>query len=398
MSQDSGGSYRLLGSVLSPFSNKLRLLCSHAGLPFRWLPEEGSTLENLEVQALRQALRRGLRRLTYPPLGALGELPLVPFLFGPRGDSYYDSSAIGRYLHDYPPLRPGVPLLPSAPVPRFFCLFLEEAFDELGLYILHHQRWVRSARSTRAPQRVAAEFSSLVPWPLQPLAQRRFAARQVRRLPYLFSVAAADAEASDLPRHRRPPARSAFPPTHALLEILFVRWLSAIEQALVETPFLFGPALTIADAAVYGMISSHLALDPESTQWIETHTPTLARWTRELEKGASHRVRYAPLPASTPPSLLPLIRVVTESFVPLLLQNEAAYEHYRHSGQRRFNEAAFDAGEALYDGVLLGHPYRSVAKTFQVAVLRELRCELRRLTVLDRRSVEELSAGVAAMG
>ena len=41
-------------------------------------------------------------------------------------------------------------------------------------------------------------------------------------------------------------------------------------------------------------------------------------------------------------------------------------------GERLFNERAFDAGRALYDGTLLGKPFRAVAKTFQVRVWREL--------------------------
>ena len=35
-------------------------------------------------------------------------------------------------------------------------------------------------------------------------------------------------------------------------------------------------------------------------------------------------------------------------------------------------ERAFDAGRALYDGELMGHPFRSVAKSFQLEAWREL--------------------------
>src|SRR5689334_86208 len=111
--------YFLLGSVLSPFAVKLRFLCDYAGLPIRWLPEQGSTGLNLRIQAHRLALVHGLRPLTQGPLDPLDELPLVPYLFGPQGQSYYDSSAIGRYLDAHPPATPPVALLPAAAVPRF---------------------------------------------------------------------------------------------------------------------------------------------------------------------------------------------------------------------------------------------------------------------------------------
>ena len=41
-------------------------------------------------------------------------------------------------------------------------------------------------------------------------------------------------------------------------------------------------------------------------------------------------------------------------------------------GETLFNEPAFDQGRALYSGELLGYPFRSVAKTFQARVWRDL--------------------------
>ena len=53
-------------------------------------------------------------------------------------------------------------------------------------------------------------------------------------------------------------------------------------------------------------------------------------------------------------------------------QNDAAHNIAIQAGQTTFNEAAFDRGEALYDGELLGQPFRSVAKSFQVVVWRDV--------------------------
>ena len=64
-----------------------------------------------------------------------------------------------------------------------------------------------------------------------------------------------------------------------------------------------------------------------------------------------------------------------ETFMPLMQQNEAAYNESVANGQTLFNEAAFDRHQALYDGQLMGHAYRAVVKTFQVAVWRELRAD-----------------------
>lgn len=48
--------------------------------------------------------------------------------------------------------------------------------------------------------------------------------------------------------------------------------------------------------------------------------------------------------------------------------NHSAWHAFKTRGHNRFNEAAFDRQEALYDGVVDGHPFRSVAKSFQARV------------------------------
>jgi hypothetical protein len=57
-----------------------------------------------------------------------------------------------------------------------------------------------------------------------------------------------------------------------------------------------------------------------------------------------------------------------------------------------FNEKAFDAGRALYDGVLLGHPFRGVVKTFQVRVWQDLRRAWDGLAADDRARLAAVSA------
>ena len=70
-------------------------------------------------------------------------------------------------------------------------------------------------------------------------------------------------------------------------------------------------------------------------------------------------------------------------------QNEKAYEHAVADGETVFNKAAFDRHRALYDGHLLGYPFRAVAKTFQVRVWRELKESWQALDVQDRNFLEQ---------
>ncbi|MGB8332260.1 MAG: hypothetical protein WCE62_19205 [Polyangiales bacterium] len=68
----------------------------------------------------------------------------------------------------------------------------------------------------------------------------------------------------------------------------------------------------------------------------------------------------------------------------LMEQNQRAYERFEARGQTRFNEGAFDRGEALYDGELAGLHFRSVVKTFQVKAWRSLKARYRNLQPADR--------------
>ena len=60
----------------------------------------------------------------------------------------------------------------------------------------------------------------------------------------------------------------------------------------------------------------------------------------------------------------------------------------RARGETLFNEAAFARGRALYDGQLLGYPFRAVVKTFQVRVWREVQASWRALQAGDRDILE----------
>jgi len=371
--------YSLWGSELSPFALKIALLCRYAGIPVRWLPAEGNAIENLLGMARVTAVRRGWTKPAYPILTPLDELPLVPYLLAPRGEIVFDSSAIAEWLDE----RPGAihpRLLPSSGAARFAARLIDEYFDEMGLYFAHHNRWVLSAQTNDAGERLAREFRTLIPAPLRRRFGERFAARQVRRLPYLFSVAAAEPERYELSEYRRPPGKPGFPPTHDLLDAAFHRTLTCLERVFRSQPFLLGERFSVADASMYGQLAMNTS-DPTAAATIELRAAsTAARVHKMMTQGAessmaSHELR---------PCVAPLLEEIGATFIPLMKQNETAYEAAVASGQREFNERAFDRGSACYDGVLAGRPFRSVVKTFQVAVWRRLKTEWAALQDEDR--------------
>ncbi len=372
------------GSELSPFALKLRACCDWAGLPYAWLPAEGGRIRNLRANWLVERAKRSGKVERHPRLDPLDEYPLVPFLIVDDRRVLYDSSALAQWIDDCHPAPHGR-LVPTDPAVAFVAHLIDEAFDELGLYLVHHNRWVMSAATNDAGARLAREFRRVLPPGAGWIMERRFSERQVRRLPYLFSVAPAGFSAG-VPPARTPPALPGFPPTHAILEEAWAAFLASIEAVLTRRPFLLGDAFTLADAGIYGQLAMNLA-DPSAADDIRRRAPTTFAWLQAIHDRRHAGTRGTP---RLGPELAGLLEVVARTFVPLMEQNERAYEAARERGETLFNEPAFDRGRALYDGTLLGKPFRAVVKTFQVRVWRELRAAWAALDAEARTTLQPL--------
>lgn len=361
---DSGRDWLLWGSELSPFALKLALCCRYAGLPHRFLPEQGSWAENWRCVLRVERLKRGGLPLTWPVMSEDDELPLVPYLFGPDGENLYDSTAIAEWLDARQPL------IPAEPLACFVARLIDDYADEFLLYTVHHQRWKVSARDNDAGARLAREYRfQLGPAgsPLRWGMAQWFSARQTRRLPYLFSVAPQGFQIAGLPARRQPPSREGFPPTHALLQGAFTRVTNVLDALLASRPYVLGERFTLADAALYGQLGMNLA-DPSTARDLRERTPRLHRWLQGLHSGTP---AVADAPLQVDGALQPLLTEIARIHLPLMQQNAAAHLRLKSAGQRRFNERAFNAGEALYDGLLDGQPYRTVAKSFQARSWRD---------------------------
>jgi len=350
-------------------------MCRHVGVALRCLPEEGGRLENLATLRRVQRIRSGKLALSYPETSELDELPLVPYLLGTGGENIYDSSAIAVWL-DLHHSRRGNHLVPSVTEGAdvaFVARLIDEYFDEFGLYMAHHNRWVVSAASNDAGMRLAREFRFAVPWPLRRYFAERFSRRQVRRLPYLFSVAEDGLVIDGVAPEQIPPARSGFPATHGLLDRCFVRMLERLELVLSDQNYLLGSRFTVADASAYGQLAMNLG-DRDARDLIERHAPLVYAWITRIAGGdtSPSRVGGDEEAVCVSERLGPLLREIGRTFVPLMEQNVAAYERLRAQGEQLFNEAAFERGQALFDGEIVGVPFRSVVKTFQVSVWRDL--------------------------
>jgi glutathione S-transferase len=383
-SQASDPRYAIWGSELSPFALKLRALFEYAAIPYRWLPAEGGRLENLRtLWMVARAKRRGTA-IRYPVMSDLDQYPLVPFLIEDGQTVYYDSSALARWIDDHH-LPAAGPLFPQEPALGFLARLIDEAFDEFGLYMVHHNRWVPSAATNDAGERLAREFSRVLLPGMGARFARNFARRQTRRLPYLFSVAPPGLAAA-----RRgvpaPPSPQGFPETHALLEEAWESYLDGMEAVLVAQPYLLGERFTVADASAYGQLGMNLS-DPTAADRMRERAPRTHAWLCSI-RDAGHAASSGSLRLDG--RLRRLVEIILRSFVPLMRQNQRAHREARQRGEALFNERAFDRGRALYEGALLGRPFRSVVKSFQVQVWREIQTAWQALSDDDRAQLAPL--------
>ncbi|HVT36551.1 MAG TPA: glutathione S-transferase C-terminal domain-containing protein [Nevskiaceae bacterium] len=381
------GDWIIWGSELSPFTLKLIRLFRHARLPLRFLPAEGSFTENWHYALRVDRLKRGMLPLTCPAMTEDDEFPLVPFVFGPEGENLYDSSAIARWLDAR--LEPALRVIPGAEAASFVARLIDDYADEWGLYLVHHNRWKVSALDNDAGTRVAREFRFTSLGLLQFAGARWFAARQTRRLAYLFSVAPEGFHINGLPASRQPPSRAGFPPTHELLEHAHLRLLDILETLLANRPYLLGGMFTLADAAIYGQLGMNLS-DPSADRLMRERAPHVHAWLTAL-----HGADPSPIPGAAEniqldAGLKPLLAEICRTHVALMRQNAEAVARLHVQGQRRFNERAFNRGEALYDGVIDGFPFRHVAKTFQARVWRDCLTHRSRLSSAARAQVDAL--------
>jgi len=356
-------SYTLWGSELSPFYLKVQACLRFHQYTVNYQPQQGGYLKALTHQIKVELIQKRLKKITWPIMNLQDELPLVPYMFNENGQSFYDSSAFAHWLDQSCDAK-NLPLSQFEDNSlEFVVALIDEYADEFGLYMVHHMRWKFSALNNTAGQRLANEFKVIL-GPLKWFIEKSFPKRQVRRLPYLFSVAPIGFHVENIADSLQPPTHSDFPATHHLLEDAYENLLAALESKLATSPYLLGNSFTLADASIYGQLGMNLA-DPSAAQFIQKQAPNTYKWLQTIQQG---KFTYAQKPdLKIDDSIKALLAEIKRLYIPLMQQNAQAYEQHYQQGQRLFNEKAFDKHAALYEGKLDGIPFKSVAKSFQVS-------------------------------
>ncbi len=390
----------LWGSELSPYTLKIQALLEYAKVPYRLLPANGKRIENLEIQARLEVAKFTGKVTRFPVMSDLDEYPLVPYLTEDGRHFQFDSTAIAHWLDSqreghtgaHTDKREGETFFPKSPVLRFLATLIDDAMDEFGLYMVHHMRWVTSATTNNAGARLAREFKHILPVGARWLVAKQFSERQVSRLPYLFSVAP-EGHRWEINERLQPPFIDYWPETHNLLDNAWKMYLGAMERLLAQQPYVFGDRFTVADASIYGQLSMNLK-DPRAANLLEDIAPITYDWLCGIRDGQHVLDKTVVSEMTMTPELIsalkPLLDIIMQTYSSLMAQNSNAYDSYKRGGQAVFNEKAFDQRKALYDGELMGYPFRSVVKTFQERIWRDICDTWEALKAEDRDALKVL--------
>ncbi len=377
------GKITFWGLTASPFQLKMQALADYSELDWQRRPDQTGIFKSLRTIVQLNSAKRLSRVGRYPhQVSVLDEYPAVPYYSLDNREFFYDSSALAKHLDALGASNQS--LVPAAQDLGFICHLIDEAFDEFGLYMVHHNRWVTSASTNRMGEITANEMRCAIPAPFRSSFARKLAKRQVRRLPYLFSIASPGLDAGVVPS-LTPPSREGFPATHELLNKAWRRYLTALDKLLTSRPYILGDRFTLADASAYGQLGMNL-VDGRAADLLRELAPRLYQWLCFI-RDSGHADSRGDLYLGA--ELSPLLACISDTFIPLMQQNHAAYEQAINRGQSLFNEAAFNRSEALYDGELMGFPFRSVAKTFQASTWRELCANWKNLRRNSKNSIKD---------
>lgn len=269
--------YRILAGPGSPYSHKVRTAMRYRRISHDWVVVLGG------FDGTGQTAR----------LARLGKsmFPIVQF---PDGGAWTDSTPI---LHELEARHPGErSVLPSSPGDRFLARLIEDFADEWLPLPLMALRWTSDVDVAFCARRQMHGWLGAVDEAALAAGVERFTARQRK----LRTILGAD----------RPEALP-------VLERHYVGLLDVLESGLSRQLFLFGERPSIADFALYGMLSQ-FAIDPTASALLRARAVRLFQWTHYADDLSGHDGEWQAAGGAANPTVRALVALAGRSLLPML--------------------------------------------------------------------------------
>ncbi len=274
------GRYRLLGSLGSPYSMKLRAIMRYRRLPHDWV------LRTTDNRAETEDVRPNL----------------VPMLRYPGEDRYrVDSTPLA---YDLEARHPGQrSIIPDDPGLAFLSHLLEDMADEWLTKSMFHYRWFYGADIDYASHWIADDGFPHCRGADRDAVAKQFADRQIGRMPIVGCT----------------------PENAPVIEDSFHRILALLESRVSAYDFLFGSRPSLGDFGIFGQLKP-LSTDPTPMAIMRAEAMKTESWVRQLDDASGIEGAWLAPGEDLPPATLGLLALAGEYYLPFLLANAAAME------------------------------------------------------------------------
>ncbi|HEX4096093.1 MAG TPA: glutathione S-transferase N-terminal domain-containing protein, partial [Caulobacteraceae bacterium] len=292
--------YRVLGSLGSPYSMKIRAVMRYRRLPHIWI----------QAQDAHNAER------------AMVKVPVIPVVRYLDGTYHNDSTPM---IHDLERLHPGQrSVIPDDPADAFLAALLEDMADEWGTKFMFHYRWFRERDQKQMSQWLAFDrFAGGGREKIQGYADT-FRDRQVGRMAMVGCT----------------------PANQEIIESTCARLLGILEAHVVEQAYLFGSRPSLAEFGWFGQLSQ-LIVDPTPNDVLRATAPFTTRWIMQIDDASGVEGEWrgdAPLPRA----VSELLRLAGDVYFPFLLANAEALARGAETFAFTAKDMAYEQGVFKY--------------------------------------------------
>jgi glutathione S-transferase len=301
--------YRLYGANPSPYSQKMRAIMRYRRLPFVWVND--GTARDVAIGAQLP--------------------PVIPVLRFPDGRLMNDSTPLAHELERMHPAERSI--VPDDPGLAFLSDLIEDFADEWVTKIMFHYRWFYADDRKFAQLWISGDRMIGAPAEKRQAMMTAFNDRQVGRMALVGCTEA-----------NRP-----------IIEESYFRLLDILNAHVPQMPFLFGSRPALADFGLFGQLII-LATDPTPEGEMRRRAPDVLLWLLRLDDASGVEGAWIE-PAALPKTVVALLRLTADVYLPFLVANNDAFQH----------------GEKEVVVNLLGRRYTQAPFRYQVKCLDALR-------------------------